>query len=153
MAKISAGLLMYRLHQGELQVLLVHSGGPFFKNKDDGAWTIPKGEPQADEALIDAACREFIEETGFILANGKCKELTPVKQKGGKIVHAWAVAGDVDPAGITSNTFQLEWPPKSGKLVEFPEIDRAAWFDLQAAEKKINPAQAVWLAELAKWIR
>ena len=142
---------MYRLHASELQVLLVHPGGPFFKNKDEGAWTIPKGEPQENEPLLDAARREFREETGFV-AEGACTELPPVKQKGGKVVHAWAVAGDVDPAAIVSNMFSMEWPPKSGKQVEFPEIDRAAWFDLQAAERKINPAQAVWLAELAKRI-
>jgi predicted NUDIX family NTP pyrophosphohydrolase len=142
---------MYRLHEGELHVLLVHPGGPFFKNKDEGAWTIPKGEPQDDEPLLDAARREFTEETGFVAA-GEFAELTPIKQKGGKVVHAWAVAGDVDPAAIVSNTFRLEWPPKSGKQVEFPEIDRAAWFDLQTAERKINPAQAVWLAELVKRI-
>lgn len=114
---------MYRIKDGALQVLLAHPGGPYFAKKDDGAWTIPKGEPDGDEDLLLAAQREFKEETG-ITAFGPFIPLRPIKQKGGKVVHAWAFAGDCDPEAITSNTFTLEWPPKSGKQREFPEIDR-----------------------------
>jgi len=152
MPKTSAGLLMYRLQDSHLQVLLVHPGGPFFKSKDDGAWTIPKGEPAEGEELLAAACREFHEETGFTAA-GPFHVLRAVKQEGGKIVHAWAFAGDCDPARIASNTFTLEWPPKSGKQTEFPEIDKAAWFDWETAKTKINSAQAPWLDELVVLLR
>lgn len=147
MAQVSAGLLMYRRQHGELQVLLVHPGGPFFRNKDAGAWTIPKGEVQPGEELLAAACREFAEEIGSKLA-GEFLPLTPVKQKGGKTVHCFAVAGDVDPAKIVSNTFQLEWPPKSGRLMDFPEVDRAEWFTPATAAQKINAAQAAFISEL-----
>src|SRR5207248_2343107 len=115
MSRVSAGLLMHRLHQGQPQVLLVHPGGPFFKSKDDGAWTIPKGEVEPDEDLLATAMREFEEETDIKPA-GPFTALAPVKQKAGKVVHAWAFAGDCDPAAIVSNTFTLEWPPKSGQL-------------------------------------
>lgn len=146
MAKLSAGLLLYRYTE-ELQVLLVHPGGPFFRNKDEGAWTIPKGEVRPGEEPLAAAHREFREETGHPAA-GSLVELNPVKQKGGKVVHAWAVAGDLDPAAIVCNTFELEWPPKSGRLVAFPEIDRAEWFGIDGARLKINPAQVGFLDEL-----
>ncbi len=139
-SKLSAGLLMYRRRKDQVEVLLVHPGGPFFKNKDDGAWTIPKGEPAEDENLLAAAIREFTEETGFV-SQPPFHPLEPIRQKGGKVVHAWAFVGDCDPAAIQCNTFTLEWPPRSGRLATFPEIDRAAFFDLPTARRKINPAQ------------
>jgi predicted NUDIX family NTP pyrophosphohydrolase len=147
MSQVSAGLLMYRLQSGELQVLLVHPGGPFFRNKDAGAWTIPKGEVQEGEELLATARREFAEEIG-VEAEGEFVPLTPVKQKGGKTVHCFAIAGDLDPATIVSNTFQLEWPPKSGRMMDFPEVDRAEWFTAAAAAEKINAAQAAFISEL-----
>jgi len=140
MPRLSAGLLMYRIKGGVLQVLLAHPGGPYFANKDDGAWTIPKGEPVTDEDLLVTARREFEEETG-ITPTGPFVPLKPIKQKGGKIVHAWAFEGDCNPVTIKSNTFTMEWPPKSGKQQEFPEIDRAEWFDLTAARTKIKAGQ------------
>lgn len=140
---------MYRFQDGELQVLLVHPGGPFWKNKDAGAWTLPKGEIQPGEAPLDTAKREFEEELGWKPA-GDFKSLTLVKQKGGKVVHAWAFAGDCDPSRITSNTFSVEWPPRSGRLVSYPEVDRAAFFNLPEAKSKINPAQVPLLEELER---
>jgi predicted NUDIX family NTP pyrophosphohydrolase len=127
--------------------LLVHPGGPFWQKKDVGAWTIPKGEFAAGEDPLDAARREFHEETGREVA-GPFTPLTPVKQPGGKTVHAWAVEGDFDPRALTSNTFSLEWPPRSGRRQEFPEVDRAAWFDLEEAKRRINRGQVVLLYEL-----
>lgn len=147
MAKTSAGLLMYRLTAGALQLLLVHPGGPFWKNKDDGAWTIPKGEVGEGEDLLETAKREFEEELG-VKPEGDFVALTPVKQRGGKIVHAWAFEGDLDTSAVQSNTFTMEWPPKSGKQAEFPEIDRAAFFNLETARRKINPAQQAFVAEV-----
>jgi predicted NUDIX family NTP pyrophosphohydrolase len=138
---------MYRIHDGQLQVLLVHPGGPFFKNKDDGAWSIPKGEPDPDEDLLEAAEREFKEEIE-ITPSGPLIALKPVKQTGGKIVHAWAFEGDCDPSIVVSNTFTMEWPPRSGRQMEFPEIDRAAFFDVETAKRKINPAQVGLIEEL-----
>jgi predicted NUDIX family NTP pyrophosphohydrolase len=149
MPRVSAGLLMYRVRDGRLEVLLVHPGGPFFAKKDDGAWTIPKGEPDAGEELFDAAQREFEEETGF-KSSPPYTELSPITQKGGKVVHAWAFAGDCDPRQLHSNTFTLEWPPRSGQLQEFPEMDRADWFGLDEAKRKIKPAQIPLLEELAR---
>lgn len=149
MPQVSAGLLMYRLHDGRLQVLLAHPGGPFFKNKDGGAWSIPKGEVGTDEVLLEAAKREFQEETG-IVPTGPFRALTPVKQKAGKIVHAWAFEGDCDPSKITSNTFAIEWPPRSGKQAEFPEIDRAEFFDVDVAKRKINAGQVALIDELER---
>jgi predicted NUDIX family NTP pyrophosphohydrolase len=146
-AKRSAGLLLYRRPAGRLQVLLVHPGGPFWQKKDLGAWSIPKGEFAAGEDPLAAATREFHEETG-LEATGPFTPLTPVKQPGGKIVHAWAVEGDFDPRALTSNTFSLEWPPRSGRHQEFPEVDRAAWFYLEEAKRRINRGQAPILAEL-----
>ena len=139
---------MYRKREGRLEVLLVHPGGPFFKNKDDGAWTIPKGEVEPEEDLLAAAKREFEEELGFAPI-GEFQPLAPVKQKGGKVVHAWAFAGDCEPTAAMSNSFSLEWPPRSGKQAEFPEIDRAEFFSLDAAKVKINAAQVALLEELA----
>ena len=147
MPRISAGLLLYRSVDGVIQVLLVHPGGLYFKNKDEGAWTIPKGEPDPDKELLIAAQREFKEETG-ITPSGPFLELSPIKQKGGKIVHAWGFESDCDPSGIVSNTFEIEWPPKSGQMVEFPERDRAAFFGLVEARMKINPAQVKLVDEL-----
>jgi len=147
MSKQSAGVLLYRIVDGLLQVFLVHPGGPFFKNKDDGSWSIPKGEFAEEENPLDAAKREFQEETGQSI-DGNFIELTPIQQKGGKTVHAWAVEGDIDHETIVSNTFEIEWPPRSGKKQSFPEIDRAAWFDLETAKVKINAAQAGLIDEL-----
>ena len=148
MSKISAGILLYRIRQGAIEVLLVHPGGPFFRSKDDGAWSIPKGESDGDDDLLAVARREFEEETGQT-PSGPFIALEPIKQKGGKVVHAWACQGDCDPAQIKSNTFSLEWPPKSGRTQEFPEIDRAEFFGLAEAKRKINPAQAALLEQLA----
>jgi predicted NUDIX family NTP pyrophosphohydrolase len=152
MEKISAGILLYRLSGGVLEVLLVHPGGPFFEKKDAGVWGIPKGEIDEGEDLLAAAQREFEEETGF-RARGAVLPLTPVKQKGGKIVHAWAMEGDCDPKKIESNTFTMEWPPYSGRQREFTEVDRAGWFAASEAKQKINPAQAGFLDELERTLR
>jgi predicted NUDIX family NTP pyrophosphohydrolase len=138
---------MYRGRAKSLKVLLVHPGGPFWRNKDEGAWTIPKGEVTDGEDLLAAARREFEEELG-VPANGDFLPLTAVKQKGGKIVQAWAFEGDLNTAAIRSNTFTIEWPPRSGKHAEFPEIDRAAFFDIATATMKINAAQVPLLDEL-----
>lgn len=146
--KPSAGLLVYRSHRGELQVLLVHPGGPVWAKRDVGAWSIPKGEADPGEPLLDAARREFREETGFTVA-GAYVPLTPVKQQSGKVVHAWGVRGDCDPADLRSNTFSLEWPPHSGETREFPEVDRAAWFTIPVALQQILPGQAGLVRELA----
>src|SRR5262249_46225432 len=132
---------------GELQVLLAHPGGPFFKNKDEGAWTIPKGEIDRGEDLLEAAKREFKEEIG-VTPTGPFIALTPITQKGGKLVHAWAFKGDCDPAAIVSNTFSIEWPPRSGRWTDFPEIDRAEFFDVAVASRKIKVAQAPLIDEL-----
>jgi predicted NUDIX family NTP pyrophosphohydrolase len=147
MPRVSAGLLMYRIQGGRMQVLLAHPGGPFFKNKDDGAWSIPKGEIEPGEDLLEAAMREFEEETG-IIPTGPFTALTPVKQKGGKIVHAWAFQGECDPRAIASNTFTMEWPLNSGQQMEFPEIDRADFFDVAAARRKIKSGQEVLIEEI-----
>lgn len=138
---------MFRRRDNELEVLLVHPGGPFWKNKDQGAWSVPKGEFTDSENPLDAAIREFEEETGVKL-NGNFIELEQIKQKGGKLVLTWAIEDDLDPAAIRSNTFQMEWPPKSGKRIEFPEIDQASWFPLELAKEKINPAQQALLEDL-----
>jgi predicted NUDIX family NTP pyrophosphohydrolase len=145
--KQSAGLLLYRRFQGVWQVFLVHPGGPFWKAKDLGAWSIPKGEFAPREDPLEAAKREFTEETGLAIA-GTFATLAPVKQAGGKVVHAFAVEGDCDPASIKSNTFSLEWPPRSGRRREFPEIDRGEWFRLEEAEERITNGQRGLLGEL-----
>jgi predicted NUDIX family NTP pyrophosphohydrolase len=147
MSRTSAGLLMYRRRDGGLEVFLVHPGGPFWAKKDTGAWSIPKGEIDATEEPLAAARQEFSEETGFA-AEGAFRPLAPITQAGGKIVQAWAVEGDVDPAALRSNTFSIEWPPRSGRQQAFPEVDRAAWFPLDEARRKINPAQTALLDEL-----
>lgn len=147
MPKRSAGLLVYNIAAGEPRVFLVHPGGPFWRNKDAGAWTIPKGEIGAGEDTLAAARREFREETGHDIA-GDFVALTPVRQAGGKIVEAWAVAADVDADAIASNSFEMEWPPRSGRTQSFPEIDRAQWFTLDEARERINPAQIPLLDEL-----
>ena len=147
MPKTSAGILLYRRKNDEFRVFLVHPGGPFFEKKDAGAWSVPKGEIDEGEDALAAARREFEEETGCGL-EGTFITLSPVTQKGGKIVLAWAVKGDCDADAIRSNTFALEWPPKSGRVRDFPEVDRAGWFTVDEAKKKINPAQAALVDEL-----
>jgi predicted NUDIX family NTP pyrophosphohydrolase len=147
-AKVSAGLLLYRSGPAGLEVLLVHPGGPFFRNKDDGAWSIPKGEAEESESLLEVAVREFREETG-VEAKGPFLVLEPIRQKGGKRVHAWAFEGDCDPRALRSNTFELEWPPRSGKKALFPEVDRAEFFELPTARIKINAAQVALLDALS----
>ena len=147
MVKQAAGLLVYRKAGDSIEVFLVHPGGPFYVNKDDGVWSIPKGLFDADEEPLAAARREFEEETGQKIA-GDYFELKPVTQKGGKIVYAWAVEANVDAENIVSNTFELEWPPKSGKMELVPEVDRGGWFDVETAKRKINPAQAALVDEM-----
>ena len=147
MPKQSAGVLMYRWQNGQVEVLLVHPGGPFWSNKDLAAWSIPKGEFEDSEEAISAAKREFKEETG-LTAEGTFLPLTPRKQSSGKIVHAWAVRGDCDPRAIKSNIFSMEWPPRSGRMEEFPEVDRADWFDLESARERIHKGQIDFLDEL-----
>ncbi len=147
MSKKSAGLLLFREIPGRLEVLLVHPGGPFWAKKDEGAWSVPKGELAENEDPLAAAKREFEEETGFT-PDGEMIPLEPVRQPGGKLVYAWAMKGDVDPGALRSNTFSLEWPPKSGRCREFPEVDRAAWFSVEAAGRKIVKGQVSFLAQL-----
>lgn len=151
MPKRSAGLLMYRRREGIVEVFLVHPGGPFWARKDLGSWSVPKGEYVPDENPLAAARREFEEETG-ITARGDFRELTEIKQKGGKLLKIWAFEGDCDPREIKSNTFTMEWPPRSNKTQEFPEVDRAAWFSLQEAEEKILEGQKPLLDELAEML-
>jgi len=140
MAKQSTGLLLYRRRGLAIEVFLVHPGGPFWAKKDQGAWSIPKGEFEDGENPLVVARREFRAETGFD-PRGACLPLTPRRQRGGKLVHAWALAGDCDPAAIAGNDFTMEWPPHSGRFEEFPEVDRAAWFDLETARGKIHRGQ------------
>lgn len=147
MAKRSAGLLLHRRRADRIEVFLVHPGGPFWARKDAGAWTIPKGEPASGEDGLACALRELEEETG-VTVEGPFAPLRPIRQKAGKQVEAWAVAADCDASAIRSNCFALEWPPRSGRIVQVPEVDRAAWFDLPTARDKINPAQAAFLDEL-----
>jgi predicted NUDIX family NTP pyrophosphohydrolase len=151
-SRVGAGLLMYRLRNGVLKVLLVHPVGPFFKNKDERAWSIPKGEVATEEEVLACAVREFTEEIG-VIPTGPFIRLTQVEQKGGKTVQAWAFEGNCDPAAVINNTFTIEWPPRSGRQAEFPEIDRAEFFELPAAKHKINPAQIVLLDELEGMMR
>lgn len=151
MSKFSAGLVMYR-QRSQLEVLLVHLGGPFWKKKDGGAWFIPKGEINPGEDQLAAAKREFEEETGLTPA-GTFLSLGQVKHKGGKIVVAWAFEGDCEPSSLRSNTFQMEWPPRSGKTQEFSEIDRAAFFSMNAAREKMHPTEFPFLTRLADLLR
>jgi predicted NUDIX family NTP pyrophosphohydrolase len=151
-AKQSAGLLLYRWGDEGLELLLAHPGGPFWAKKDIGAWSIPKGEFLQEEEPLAAARREFAEEIGTRV-DGEVIALTPVKQKSRKLVHAFAIEHDLNVEHITSNTFDMEWPPKSGKLQAFPEVDRAAWFKLEAARLKIQPGQVPFLDELASRLR
>jgi predicted NUDIX family NTP pyrophosphohydrolase len=147
-ASASAGLLLYRQPQGKLEVLLVHPGGPFWQKRDDGAWSIPKGEVAENEVGMDAARREFQEELGEAAPDGDLTALGTVRQTGGKIVHAWAARGDLDVTRSTSNTFVIEWPPRSGKMQEFPEVDRAAWYDPDTARRKLVSAQRAFIDRL-----
>jgi len=145
----SAGILLFRHHSGELQVLLVHPGGPFWARKDVGAWTIPKGLLEADEDSLEAAKREFQEETGFAV-DGQFIALGELLQPSKKIIHAWALQGDIDVNQINSNTFTLNWPGHAGHQQEFPEVDKGAWFDLATARKKIIQGQAAFLDRLVE---
>jgi len=151
-AKTSAGMILFRVRDAELQVLLVHPGGPFWKKKDDGAWFVPKGEVEVGEEVLDAAKREFQEETG-ISPRGEFLALGSVKQKSGKTIFAWAFEGDCDPAKIKSNTFTIEWPPKSGRVAEFPEIDRADFFTLAQAKIKMHPVEFPFVERLHEILR
>ena len=151
MKKRSAGLLPFRDVAGVLEVFLVHPGGPFWTRRDDGAWSLVKGEHGPDEDPLAAARREFTEETGFV-AEGEFLDLGSVKQVGGKIVHAWAFRSDVDPAALQSNTFPMEWPRGSGKIERFPEVDRAGWFGLDAARRKLLLAQTPFLDTLRELV-
>ena len=147
--KESAGIVLYRYCDSRLEIFLVHPGGPFWKNKDAGAWSIPKGEFDKDEVPLEAARREFHEETGFSV-DGSFVALTPVRQAGGKVVHAWAVKGDCEAESIKSNSFTMEWPPRSGQRMEFLEVDRAGWFNLELARQKILKGQLMLLDELQR---
>ena len=139
--RTSAGILLYRRRAGGLELLLAHPGGPFFTRRDEGYWTIPKGEVDPDEELLAVARREFEEETGHPAPDGEPISLGSIVQKGGKVVHAWALEGDLDPATSVSNTFEMTWPPGSGRLGSFPEIDRVAWFDPAEARRRVKPTQ------------
>ena len=143
----SAGILLYRIHAGALEVFLVHPGGPYWHDKDAGAWSIPKGEIEGGADALATARREFREETGQEVS-GEFVPLTPLRQRGGKIVHAWAVQGDVDATSIASNTFSIEWPPRSGRQREFPEVDRGGWFTIPEAWEKIVVGLRGFLDEL-----
>jgi predicted NUDIX family NTP pyrophosphohydrolase len=151
MAKKSAGLLMYRVRNGKLEVLLVHLGGPFWAKKDAGAWFVPKGEVEPGEDELDAAKREFREETGFEPGD-RLQSLGSVKHKSGKTVTAWAFEGDCDPAALKSNAFTIEWPPRSGEQREFPEIDRADFFTVDAARATIHPAEFEFVERLDSFL-
>lgn len=149
--KQSAGILLYRIRNRAIQALLVHPGGPFWAKKDDGAWSIPKGEYDEDADALEAAKREFHEETGFDI-HGETVPLMPVRQPSGKVISAWAVEGDIDAMAIRSTRFLMEWPPKSGKFQEFPEVDRAEWFARCTALRKILPGQRPFLTQLEQML-
>jgi predicted NUDIX family NTP pyrophosphohydrolase len=148
-SKTSAGIVLYRKRLGLVEVFLVHPGGPYWARKDDGTWSIPKGEYHPDEQPLQAAQREFLEETGVAL-HGPFLPLAPVRLPSGKIVSAWACEGDLDPAQLRSNTFSIEWPPKSGVMQSFPEVDRGAWYSLQQACVKLSPGQRPLLQAIAQ---
>jgi predicted NUDIX family NTP pyrophosphohydrolase len=152
MPKESAGLLLYRIREPDMEVFLVHPGGPYWKNKDEGGWSIPKGELGGGEEPLAAAQREFLEETGHALT-GPFVPLGTIRLAGGKQVHAWAAEGECDPAAIVSNTFKMEWPPRSGRFAEFPEVDRAGWFTLEVAAGKMHRGQEEFLARLGALLR
>ncbi|SDD92903.1 Predicted NTP pyrophosphohydrolase, NUDIX family [Mucilaginibacter pineti] len=152
MGKQSAGILLYRKVNKVLQVFLVHPGGPFWKNKDDGAWSVPKGEYEDDEDPLTAAKREFYEETVQYI-DGDFTRLSPVKLKSGKTIQAWAVEGDIDHENIKSNLFEMEWPPKSGKKQSFAEVDRGGWFTVDEAKIKLNVAQVGFVEELVESLK
>jgi predicted NUDIX family NTP pyrophosphohydrolase len=143
----SAGILLYRRRAGVVEVFLVHPGGPFWAKRNAGAWSIPKGEFEPGKDLLEAAKREFEEETGFTV-EGTFTALQPVRQRGGKVVYAFAVEGDCDASAIRSNTFEMEWPPKSGRMREFPEVDRAEWFTIEEAMERINEGQRGLVGEV-----
>jgi predicted NUDIX family NTP pyrophosphohydrolase len=149
-SKRSAGILLHRRLGDSLEVLLVHPGGPAWARRDLGAWSIPKGEYEPGEEPFAAAQREFEEELGTAPPSGRAIDLGEIRQKSGKWVHAWALRGDLDTTSIRSNTFLFQWPPRSGKWIEIPEVDRAEWFELDAAREKINPAQAALIDRLAE---
>ena len=150
MQKLSAGILAYRFIEKELQVLLVHPGGPFYKNKDKGVWSIPKGEYLQGDDPLEAAKREFTEETGNVITGESFIPLAPIKIKSGKIISAWAVQNDLEKCFINSNLFEMEWPPKSGKKQMFEEVDKAEWFALEVAKEKINGGQIALIEQLEK---
>ena len=149
MAATSAGLLLYRRDASGWQVLAGHPGGPFWVNRDEGAWSIPKGEHDADELPLDAARREFREELGVEPPEGAVRDLGTTRLKSGKVIRAFAIAGELDPSAIIPGEFELEWPPRSGRIASFPEIDRVAWFSIDEARARLNPAQTVFLDRLA----
>jgi predicted NUDIX family NTP pyrophosphohydrolase len=151
MPKQSAGILLYRKKNNKPEVFLCHPGGPFYKNKTSGAWTIPKGEFNNEEEPLVAAKREFTEETGQEV-NGNFIPLRPVRYKNGKTVYAWAVEGEIDAASIKSNLFSMEWPPKSGKYIDVPEVDRGEWFSIETARQKIIPALTPLIDELIETV-
>lgn len=152
MAKKSAGLLLYRFINSSPEVLLVHPGGPFWVNKDLGAWSVPKGEFNDDEEPLTAAIREVEEELGLHV-DGDFIELSPAKQKSGKIIYSWGIEHDFNPENIVSNTFELEWPPKSGKTIVIPEVDKASWFKIEDAKRKIIPAQIAIIDDLLEKVQ
>lgn len=150
--KTSAGILLYRKTKGSIEIFLVHPGGPFWKRKEKGAWSIPKGEFTKEEDPLTVAKREFNEETGQTI-DGNFMELKPIQQKGGKLVYAWAVEGDADADNIVSNTFKQEWPYKSGKWITIAEIDKAGWFGVEQAKEKLNAAQVEFVEELVRRVK
>ena len=150
--KNSAGILLYRIRSGALEVFLVHPGGPFWAKKDAGTWSIPKGEFEEGADPLETATREFFEETGSPI-DGSFMLLTSQKQRSGKLVHAWAVQGDIDASSVRSNNFSMEWPPRSGKQQEFPEIDKGEWFTIPVAREKLLAGQRGFLDELEKKLR
>ena len=152
-AKQSAGILVYRLRPADLEVLLVHPGGPLWAKKDDGAWFLPKGQIETGEEPLATALREFQEELGIAPPVGQPRELGTVKNKSGKLIYGWALPGDLDLSGFKSNTFAMEWPPKSGKSREFPEVDRAEYFGVEAALVKMHPAELPFVQRLLEALK
>ena len=151
--RTSAGILLWRRREGRLEVLLAHQGGPFWATKDAGHWTIPKGEVEPGEELVAVARREFAEETGHEVPARPLIDVGQIRQKSGKLVVGWAVEGDLDPSTAVSNTYEMEWPPRSGVLRSFPEIDRVEWFVLDEARRRLKPAQVPFLDRLENALR